>query len=63
MSTDPETYTEWGVRYISPHGSHVSETRDEAVARRWARQRPLPGCSIELLRRTVTISDWQEAPS
>lgn len=61
MSTDtPETYVEWGARYTSPCGSHTTPASEgEAQARRWASARPQKDCTIELVRREVTVTEWE----
>lgn len=61
MNTDePGTYTEWGARYTSPYGSHVTVAAEgQEQASRWAAARPQRDCSIELVRRKVTVSAWK----
>lgn len=50
--------TEWSVRYSSPYGSHITTCQDEKQARRWASAKPQKDCTIELLRRQVSITEW-----
>lgn len=55
-----ERRTEFGVRFTAADGgSHVSNyDQDETAARRGATCRPVPGGSVELVRRTVTYDPW-----
>lgn len=61
MSTDtPKASIEWGVRYTSPYGSHITPASEgEEQARRWAAAHPQKDCTIELVRREVTVTTWE----
>ena len=54
---------EWGVRWERPGGMHIDGELDEQTARRYARHAVQPGCSVTLIRRTVTCGEWEPIPS
>jgi hypothetical protein len=52
--------TVWGVRWISPYGSHVTEEPDRAAAFRLQREKRLQaGCASEVVRRDVETMEWR----
>lgn len=60
MTEEAKTWKEWGVQYTSPFGSHVVGhlTKDEAV-HQVRFERPAKGCTIALVSRDCTRSDWR----
>ena len=54
--------TEYGVRYSWGEGTHITNYgTDRAEAERDAKHRPCKGQTIELVRRKVVVSPWEEA--
>jgi hypothetical protein len=52
-------WTEWGVRWTSPYGSHITPTKDRAAAVALQRVKRLQAdCTSEVVRRDVTATEW-----
>lgn len=54
-------FAEYGVRYTWSGGTHITEYGpNRAEAERDAKHRPFDGQTIELVRRKVTVTPWEE---
>lgn len=56
--TKERTIVEWGVRFTSPFGWHITECDSEAEARRIAKWPKAKDCSSSAVNRRVIVGEW-----